>query len=53
MVEIGALRGAYPSILVGILGADGGAGPAVAGLPVLAAADGADFAAEWDGVRSW
>ena len=51
--EIGALRGAYPSILVGILGADGGAGPAVAGLPVLAAADGADFATEWDGVRTW
>jgi uncharacterized protein (DUF58 family) len=51
--EIGALRGAYPSILVGILGAAAGAAPAVAGLPALAATDGADFAAEWDGVRSW
>lgn len=50
--EIGALRGAYPSILVGILGADAAA-PAVADLPALAAADGADFAAKWDGVRSW
>jgi uncharacterized protein (DUF58 family) len=49
---IGALRGAYPSVVVGVFGA---AEPtnAGAGLVVLDAKDGADFAAEWDGVRAW
>jgi uncharacterized protein (DUF58 family) len=49
---VGSLRGAYPSIVVGTLG--GGSHPStVEGVTVLAASDGADFAAEWDGVRAW
>ena len=51
--EIGALRGAYPSIVVGVLGGAEPVPSAAAGLLVLTAGDGADFAAEWDGVRSW
>ncbi len=50
--QIGALRGAYPSVVVGVFGA---AEPtkAGAGLVVLDAEDGAAFAAGWDGVRAW
>jgi uncharacterized protein (DUF58 family) len=51
--EIGALRGGYPSIVVGTLGSPDTIPSTVEGLLVLAAADGADFAAAWDGVRSW
>jgi uncharacterized protein (DUF58 family) len=51
--EIGALRGAYPSIVVGTLGSPDTTPSTVEGLLVLAAADGADFATAWDGVRSW
>jgi uncharacterized protein (DUF58 family) len=51
---VGSLRGAYPSIVVGALGGgDATATATVEGVVVLRAADGADFAAEWDGVRSW
>jgi uncharacterized protein (DUF58 family) len=49
---VGSLRGAYPSIVVGTLGGDSRPST-VEGVAVLAASDGADFAAEWDGVRSW
>jgi len=48
---IGSLRGAYPSVLVGTLGRTGGS--TVDGLIVLAAADGTEFAAEWDGLGAW
>jgi uncharacterized protein (DUF58 family) len=49
---VAALRGAYPSIAVGLLGAD--ADPATRhGLLVLSAADGEDFARVWDGVAAW
>ncbi|WP_328345201.1 DUF58 domain-containing protein [Micromonospora sp. NBC_00421] len=50
--RVGALRGAYPSVVVGVLGA---AGPtsAAAGPVVLDAVDGAAFAAAWDAVRRW
>ncbi|MGN9775914.1 DUF58 domain-containing protein [Micromonospora sp. H33] len=49
--RIGALRGAYPSVVVGVFGA---AQPAHATeLVVIDAADGAAFAAEWDRVRRW
>jgi uncharacterized protein (DUF58 family) len=51
--EIGALRGAYPSIVVGALGGTGSSPSTVEGLLVLAATDGADFATAWDGVRTW
>lgn len=49
---IGALRGTYPSVVVGVFGA---AEPTAAGggLVVLDAADGADFAGQWDGVQAW
>jgi len=51
--HLGALRGAYPSVVVGMFGADGQTPPGAAGLVVLDAADGTEFAAEWDGVRRW
>jgi hypothetical protein len=50
---LGGLRGAYPSVIVGIFGADGQMPPATAGLVVIDADDGADFAARWDEVRRW
>ncbi|KAB1107754.1 DUF58 domain-containing protein [Micromonospora aurantiaca] len=51
--HVGALRGAYPSVVVGMFGAVGPTAAGAAGLTVLDAADGAAFAAEWDGVRRW
>ncbi|SDZ22029.1 Uncharacterized conserved protein, DUF58 family, contains vWF domain [Micromonospora pattaloongensis] len=53
---LGALRGPYPAVLVGVLhgGGDAGSGAgAVEGMLVIDAADGAEFAAEWDGSRAW
>lgn len=49
---VGALRPGYPSVVVGVFGAEGST-PAGAGVVVIDAADGAQFAAEWDGVRAW
>nr|MDT0659750.1 DUF58 domain-containing protein [Micromonospora sp. DSM 115978] len=51
--QLGALRGAYPSVVVGMFGAAGPTPAGAAGLVLLDAADGAAFAAEWDGVRRW
>ncbi|WBB53899.1 DUF58 domain-containing protein [Verrucosispora sp. WMMD573] len=51
--HVGALRGAYPSVVVGIFGAAEPTPPGTAGLVVVDAVDGAAFAAEWDGVRRW
>ncbi|MFF0154845.1 DUF58 domain-containing protein [Micromonospora sp. NPDC005203] len=51
--HVGALRGAYPSVVVGVFGAPEPTPPGAAGLVVVDAADGAQFAAEWDGVRRW
>ncbi|MDG9678044.1 DUF58 domain-containing protein [Micromonospora sp. DH14] len=51
--HVGALRGAYPSVVVGVFGAAEPTPPGTAGLEVVDAADGAQFAAEWDGVRRW
>ncbi|MEU4554393.1 uncharacterized protein (DUF58 family) [Micromonospora violae] len=51
--HVGALRGAYPSVVVGVFGATEPTPPGAAGLVVVDAADGAQFAAEWDGVRRW
>ncbi|MEV4118468.1 DUF58 domain-containing protein [Micromonospora sp. NPDC049645] len=51
--HVGALRGAYPSVVVGVFGAVEPTPPGAAGLVVVDAADGARFAAEWDGVRRW
>lgn len=50
---VAALRGPYPAVVVGVLGADTPAPSTVHGVLVLDAADGAEFAAAWDGVRSW
>ncbi|GGM57969.1 hypothetical protein GCM10011608_48640 [Micromonospora sonchi] len=50
---VGALRGAYPSVVVGVFGAAERTPPDAAGLVVVDAPDGAAFAAEWDGVRRW
>ncbi|MFG2058990.1 DUF58 domain-containing protein [Micromonospora sp. NPDC048930] len=51
--HVGALRGAYPSVVVGMFGAAGPTPVSAAGLTVVDAADGAEFAAEWDGIRRW
>nr|WP_205863990.1 DUF58 domain-containing protein [Planosporangium mesophilum] len=50
---VGSLRGAYPTIVVGALGAAQAMRAGVEGMVVLSAADGAEFASEWDGVRGW
>ncbi|AVT36049.1 DUF58 domain-containing protein [Plantactinospora sp. BB1] len=50
---VGALRPAYPSVVAGVFGAGGQIPAGSAGLVVIDAADGAEFAAEWDGVRRW
>jgi uncharacterized protein (DUF58 family) len=51
--EVAGLRGAYPSIITGVFGSvETGLGT-TAGLLVVGARDGADFAAAWDGVRAW
>ncbi|SBT65618.1 Uncharacterized conserved protein, DUF58 family, contains vWF domain [Micromonospora sediminicola] len=51
--HVGALRGAYPSVVVGVFGATGPTAGGATGLVVLDAGDGAAFAAEWDGIRRW
>ncbi|WP_327005372.1 DUF58 domain-containing protein [Dactylosporangium sp. NBC_01737] len=52
--RVGTLRAAYPSLIAGAFGtADGEVPTALDGLQVLSAADGADFAAAWDGVGAW
>jgi uncharacterized protein (DUF58 family) len=51
--QLGTLRVAYPSVLVGIFGGGERTPAASAGLVVLDVADGTEFAAEWDGVRRW
>ncbi|MFV2104209.1 DUF58 domain-containing protein [Micromonospora sp. LOL_024] len=51
--HVGALRGEYRSVVVGVFGAAEPSPPGAAGLVVVDSADGAAFAAEWDGVRRW
>ncbi len=50
---VASLRGAYPSIIAGVFGPVESGLATTAGLLVVGAADGADFAAAWDGVRAW
>ena len=50
---IGALRDVYPSIVLGMIGGQQSGTTTLSGLLMLSAADGADFAAAWDGVRAW
>jgi uncharacterized protein (DUF58 family) len=51
--RVASLRGAYPSIIAGVFGAVEGGLSTTAGLLVVGAVDGPDFAAGWDGVRAW
>ncbi|MET8907543.1 DUF58 domain-containing protein [Micromonospora sp. NPDC004551] len=51
--HVGALRRAYPSVVVGMFGAAEPTAAGAAGLVMVDAADGAGFAAEWDGIRRW
>jgi uncharacterized protein (DUF58 family) len=50
---IAALRDVYPSIVLNLIGQQQTGTTTAAGLLVLAAADGADFAAAWDGLGAW
>ncbi|WP_238013987.1 DUF58 domain-containing protein [Dactylosporangium sp. AC04546] len=49
--RVATLRGAYAAVVAGVFG-DGDA-PGPERITVLAARDGADFAAAWDGVQTW
>ncbi|MET7392122.1 DUF58 domain-containing protein [Dactylosporangium sp. NPDC005572] len=49
--RVATLRGAYAAVVAGVFG-DGDA-PGLERITVLAARDGADFAAAWDGVQTW
>ncbi|MGN9913561.1 DUF58 domain-containing protein [Phytohabitans sp. LJ34] len=50
---VGALRGPFPAVVVGMFGSHGPTPAAVDGMVVLDAKDGAEFAAEWEGVQRW
>jgi uncharacterized protein (DUF58 family) len=50
---VAGLRGAYPSIISGVFGAVESGLATSAGMLVVGATDGADFAGAWDGVRAW
>ncbi|MEV0158002.1 DUF58 domain-containing protein [Micromonospora sp. NPDC050686] len=51
--RLGALRGAYPSVVAAVLAAAEPTPAGTAGMLVIDAPDGAAFAAEWDGIRRW
>jgi uncharacterized protein (DUF58 family) len=50
---VAGLRGAYPSIIAGTFGPVESGLATTAGVLVVGAADGPDFAAVWDGVSAW
>ncbi len=50
---VAGLRGPYPAVVAAILGTGTPALSTVHSVLVLNAADGPEFAAAWDGVRSW
>ena len=50
---LAGLRGAYPSIIAGTFGPVESGLATTAGVLVVGAADGPDFAAVWDGVTAW
>jgi len=52
---VGALRGPFPAVVAGVLGPIAADEPRTggAGLLFLRAEDGAEFAAEWEGVSRW
>jgi hypothetical protein len=51
--KVAGLRGAYPSIIAGVFGPVESGLATTSGMLLVGAADGADFAAAWDGVRAW
>jgi uncharacterized protein (DUF58 family) len=50
---VGALRGPYPAVVVGMFGGQGTTAAGGDGVLVLDAADGPEFAARWEGVQRW
>jgi hypothetical protein len=50
---LATLRGAYGSVIAGVFGPVQSGLSANAGVHVIAAADGLEFCAAWDGVRTW
>ncbi len=50
---VAGLRGAYPSIIAGVFGTVESGLATTAGMLVVGAADGPDFAGAWDGIRAW
>lgn len=50
---VSGLKGPFPSVAVGVLGPRLAAEPRPAGVLLLRAEDGEDFAAVWDGVTRW
>ncbi len=50
---VASLRGAYPSIIAGVFGPVESGLATNAGMLVVSAIDGADFAGAWDGIRAW
>jgi Protein of unknown function DUF58 len=51
--QVAGLRGAYPSIIAAVFGTVESGLTSAAGMLVVGATDGADFAAAWDGIRAW
>ncbi len=50
---VAGLRGAYPSIIAGVFGSVESGLATTAGMLVVGAVDGPDFAGAWDGIRAW
>ncbi|BCJ73562.1 hypothetical protein CS0771_31060 [Catellatospora sp. IY07-71] len=50
---VSGLKGSFPSVALGVLGPRTADEPQPAGVLLLRAEDGADFAAVWDGVTRW
>ncbi len=50
---VAGLRGSYPSIIAGVFGRVESGLATNAGMLVVAATDGPDFAGAWDGIRAW
>jgi uncharacterized protein (DUF58 family) len=50
---VAGLRGAYPSIIAGVFGPVEAGLATQAGMLVVSASDGPDFAGAWDGIRAW
>jgi uncharacterized protein (DUF58 family) len=50
---VSALKGPYASVVAGVIGGEPADAAASGGVVVVDAADGAAFAAAWDGVREW